>query len=320
MLAAPRLALACAALLAAPGTDAQPIAPAEAPRAALPETLVLAGENLVTVTVNGVPLRFEVSAEAFGPPVVNPAVAARLMLVPEAARGWRFGPVVVEGHSASALADFGAGPAVLTLAWSDRTASEKADGVIGVHHLPHARVTFAFHAPAPGETIERFALKRAGGRGNTRLGTEVAVGKKRLMMIFVPERRENLVTAPTANFIATHREGGFEPGSDGVAVMDFGVERPTRMMRIADPIALGSLALERFAVRVEDYGAPRQVGEIARDDPRFDRNGILVSRRRGRGRPDLLTRIGSDQLAHCSSLTYDLAGRAIELSCAPPPG
>lgn len=33
----------------------------------------------------------------------------------------------------------------------------------------------------------------------------------------VPERSENLITAPTANFLATHLEGGFEPGSDGFA-------------------------------------------------------------------------------------------------------
>ena len=116
----------------------------------------------------------------------------------------------------------------------------------------YARVTFAFHDPDPAETVQRLPLARAGGRSNTRLGTEVTVGKKRLMMIFTTERAENLITAPTANFIATHQEGGFEPDSDGIAVMNFGIERPTRMMRIAEPIALGDLALERFAVRVED--------------------------------------------------------------------
>lgn len=314
----PLLPLLTIALLAAQAPAAIP-APATAVEACLPDELVLKGDNIINVWVNGERLRLEVSAEAFGPPAINPEVAARLMLVETSRRGWRFGPVVVNGSAAATSADFGAGPVPLTLSWSDRPASTKADGVIGVHHLPYKRVTFALHTPSEGETVESFAMKRAGGTTNTRLGTEVTVGKKKLMMIFVPERAENLITAPTANFIATHQDGGFEPASNGTAIMDFNVERPTRMMRIAVPIELGSLAVDRFAVRVEDYGEPTRVGEIAKDDPRFDRNQILVSRRKGRGKPDLLTRIGSDQIAHCSAITYDFEGNAIRLSCGAAP-
>lgn len=318
------LSLIIAAMLAVPAMAQH--SPAEAPTPAtspaipaLPDELVLRGDNIVTIMVAGQPLTFEVSGEAFGPPVINPAVAAQLMLAPQARRGWRFGPVVVDGVAASTFADFGAGPVPLTVTWANRTASHKADGVIGVHHLPYARVTFAFHDPVPGEIIQRLPLARAGGRSNTRLGTEVTVGKKRLMMIFVTERSENLITAPTANFIATHQEGGFEPASDGIAVMDFGVERPTRVMRIAEPILMGDLPVDRFAVRVEDYGEPGRVGEIAQDDPRFQKGHIIVSRRKGRGRPDLLTRIGMAQIAHCSQLTYDFAAGEIRLSCTPLP-
>lgn len=302
--------------LTAQGAAPPPPAPAPAP-VPLPEELVLRGDNIVTVTLAGVPVRLEVSAEAFGPPVINPDIAVGALLVAESRRGWRFGPVVVEGEAAGAPLDFGAGAVWKTVSWSARPASAKADGMIGVHHLPYKRVTFILADPAPGETIQRFALRRAGGDTNTRLGTEVVVGKKKLMMIFVPERAENLITAPTANFIATHQEGGFEPGSAGIALMDFAVERPTRMMRIAEPILLGDLPVDRFAVRVEDYGEPRRVGEIAADDPRFDPNKILVSRRKGRGKPDLLTRIGRDQIAHCSSLTYDFGLSEIRLSCTP---
>jgi hypothetical protein len=299
----------------------EPAAPAAAALAPppLPEELVLEGDNILTALVNGQLLRLEVTAEAFGPPVINPDAAARLMLEPTSGRGWRFGPVVVTGSAASAVADFGAGPEPLTVTWTNRPASATADGVIGVHHLPYKRVTFFYQAPREDETVQSFALKRTGGSRNTRIGAEVVVGKRKLMMIFVPERRENLITAPTANFIATHREGGFEPGSEGTALMSFGVARPTRMMRIAEPVMLGTLAVDHFAVRVEDYGEPSQVGEIAEDDPRFDKDSILVSRRKGRGRPDLLTRIGSDQIAHCSSITYDFEGKAIRLSCGPTP-
>ena len=204
------------------------------------------------------------------------------------------------------------------VSWAGQRVTERADGIIGVHHLPYARVTFTLAPPAPDEAIQRFVLKRTGNRDTTRIGAEVTVGKTMLMMIFVPERAENLITAPTANFIATHQEGGFMPGSDGTALMNFGIERPTRIMRIAQPIALGELLVDRFAVRIADYGDPRQVGEIGENDPRFEKGRIVVSRRKGRGKPDLLTRLGRDQIAHCSALTYDLRANEIRLSCAAP--
>lgn len=297
---------------------AQQADPAVTP-APWPEELLIESGSVIAITINGVPLQLEVSAEAFGPPVINPGVAERLRLVPQFRREWRFGPVSVTGQGAPVLADFGQGPVSVPLAWANRTASATADGVIGIHHLPYARVTVALAPPAAGESVQRFPLMRAGGTGNTRLGTEVTVGKKRLMMIFVPERAENLITAPTANFIATHQDGGFEPDTEGMAELDFAVKRPTRMMRIAAPIMLGDLAVERFAVRVEDYGDPKRVGEIGDNDPRFDKNQILVSARKGRGKPDLLTRIGRDQIAQCSRITYDLALSEIRLSCGPAP-
>lgn len=297
----------------------QPTMPIPAPAPALPDELVLKGDNIITVLVNGVPVRLEVTSEAFGPPIINPDLAADLMLIPEFQRGWRFGPAAVEGRSARVLVDFGAGGLPLAMSWSDFPVSDKADGIIGPHYLPHRRVTMVLRPTGEGERVQRFAMKRSGGSGNQRLGAEVTVGKKQLVMIFVNDRAENLITAPTANFIATHQEGGFLPNSDGIAVMNFGIQRPTRIMRIAEPIMLGELAVDRFAVRVEDYGDPKRVGEIGANDPRFAKNRILVSRRKGRGTPDLLTRLGRDQIAHCSRLTYDMALGEIRLSCGPAP-
>ncbi|MCL9982417.1 MAG: hypothetical protein NBV60_04580 [Erythrobacter sp.] len=299
-----------------------PAAPAQATQTSpspsvLPEELVLSGDNIITVWLGGVPMRLEVSSDSLGPPVINSEFAVQLQLVAETPRGWRFGPKVVNGVSALQSLDFGDGvPVAMTVSWAERFASRKAEGVIGVHNLPYARVTFILGPASEGEILHRFPMKRSGGEYDTRLGTEVPVGKRQLMMVFAPGRAENLITAPTANFIATHHEGGFEPGSDGIAVMNFGVERPTRMMRIAQPIELGDLLVDRFAVRIEDYGDPKRVGEIGENDPRFEKGQILVSRRKGRGSPDLLTRLGRDQIKHCSSLTYDLAGAEIRLSCS----
>jgi hypothetical protein len=95
------------------------------------------------------------------------------------------------------------------------------------------------------------------------------------------------------------------------------MSREINSLPLSTPILLGELPLDRFAVRVEDYGEPRRVGEIGENDPRFAPGNITVSRRKGRGKPDLLTRIGRDQIAHCSRLTYDFEAEEIRLSCAP---
>lgn len=289
--------------------------------AAVPGELVLEGDNLIAVTINGQPLLLEVSPDAFGVLAINHDVARRLRLRPHLVRRWQFGRKGITGAGEIALIDFGAGPQEAMVTWvPGRSASAKADGQIGVHLLPWGRVTFALRQPGnEAQLVHRFPLKLAARRYAARLGAEIPVGKKKLLMILVPDRAENLITADTANFIATHQDGGFAPGSEGIALMSFGLERPTRTMRIANPIMLGDIAVNRFAVRIEDYGDPSSVGEISADEPYFDENEIIVSRRKPRGRPDLMTRIGRDQFAHCSRLTYDLAAMELVLTCGPAP-
>jgi hypothetical protein len=306
-----QIALLAALLPLGPAGAVQPVAPV----AALPEELVLEGETIIAVLINGTPVRLEVTGEAFGPPVINPELAVRLQLLAEFQRGWQIGPVVIEGGGAVQAVDFGNGAVPVPITWARQPVTTRADGIIGVHHLPYKRVTFLLAPAAADDTVQRFPLKRSGNNADTRIGTEVTIGKRQLMMIFVPQRADNLITAPTANFIATHHEGGFQPGSDGLAVMNFAVERPTRIMRIAHPIELGELLIDRFAVRIEDYGDPKRVGEIGENDPRFEKGRIIVSRRKGRGKPDLLTRLGRDQISHCSQLTYDLEQAEIRLTC-----
>jgi hypothetical protein len=286
------------------------------------ELVLQVADNIIEVTLNGAPVRLEVTAEAFGAAVINPDVAERLALVPDRRSGWRFGPVSVEGRGAQGIIGFGHEAREVTVVWADSPVSTRADGMIGIHHLPYDRVTLALRASQPGEVVERLALKRVGRLfGNTRIGAPIKVGKRELLAIFVPEfTPHNLVTAPTATFLATHLDGGFTKEPASTVNMRFGVIRPVRTMLLAQPLEIGSLAVTRFAVRYEDYGSTAPVGEVAENDPRFEKGRILVSGRKGQGRPDLLTRIGAEQLGACSRLTYDLAASVIELACAPEAG
>ena len=282
----------------------------------LPEELVLGDDKLIEVRIGDTPLILEVSAEAFGPITLNADVAERLQLRNEFKSGWVYGPVAVETVGTWERVSFGRHTFDKPVVWAANPASAKADGIIGVHHLPHKRVTFELAATARSQVTHEFTLHRIGGDKDRRIGTEVRVGKRRLLMIFSLDRDENLVTAPTANFLAATFDGGFVNGSDGIAVMGFGIERPTRSMRLARPIMLGKLVIDELAVRLEDYGKANRVGEIGEHDPQFQPDHITVSRRKVRNRPDLLTRVGRSQIAHCSRLTYDFAKLEIRLSCA----
>lgn len=283
------------------------------------ELVLEASHNIIEVSVNGTAVTLEVTAEAFGPAVINPELAERLALIPNQRRGWRFGPISVEGVGTTAAIDFGHETREITVVWAQSPVSRRADGMIGVHHLPYDRVSFTLANPRGDEVTERLALKRVGRlSGNTRIGTPVKVGKRELLAIFVPEfTARNLVTAPTATFLATNLDGGFTREAESNVNMRFGVMRPVRMMQLARPIEIGSLEVSRFAVRYQDYGSTEPVGEVAEGDPRFQKDRIVVSRRKSQGRPDLLTRIGADQLSACSRLSYDLAAGVIELTCAP---
>ncbi|MEM6585221.1 MAG: hypothetical protein AAF692_05655 [Pseudomonadota bacterium] len=304
-------ALLCASLSAQ--------SPINAPPALLPDEITLTLESVVPVTVNGIELQMEVRPDASGFPVINPDIAARLGLEPRRGADFQFGPVVVPTSVQKAQVDFGAGAKEMKLSWADKAVSTLADGVVGLYDVPFKRVTYELAEPGAVERLQILPLKVRGGGVNKRLGTESDVGRKTMTFIFSLGRTENLITAPTANFIATHQEGGFVEDSDGLARMNFGVKRPTRDMRIAYPIELGDLRIERFAVRVADYGTPNRVGEIEENDLRFDANQILVSRRKRRGKPDRLTRLGRDQIAHCSRLTFDLDAMEASLSCGPRP-
>ena len=289
-------------------------------RAAPVDELVLPPDHIITVTVDGLPIRLLVTAEASGPAAVNPQIAARLGWVGTFRMLWDFGegdPLRSDGLWRDV--DFGGQLKAVPVMWSRNPASTVADGVIGIHHLPYRRVVFPLAEPSGEQHVQRFPIAQIGSDRARTLGTEIDTGDRRIQVFFVLERPENLVTAPTANYLATRFDGGFEPGSEGKVTVGFGVQRRTRAMRLARPLELGDMMIDRFAVRYDDHGKAKAVGEIAPGDPRFNPQEIIVSRRKKKGKADFLTRIGRAQIAHCSSLTYDLAAGEIRLACGPAP-
>ena len=320
MLARTLIGLALAAALA-PGLAAQDAPVADSlPSPAAVDELVLPPDHIITLSVEGVPMRFLVTAEANGPARVNPEIAVNLQWRAVFQMLWDYG----EGEPLRSGGmyrrfDFAGTEQSLPVIWSPLPATDVAHGVIGIHHLPYKRVTFPLAPPVGEQTVQRFAMKQVGGDRAMTLGTELDADGKKFKVFFVFEQANNLLTAPTANFIATRFDGGFVPGSEGEVMIDFSTKRRVKMMRLGRPLELGDLLIDTFAVRFEDYGKTSNVGEIGPDDPRFNKNEIIVSDRKPRGRPDFLTRIGRNQIAHCSQLTYDLELRELRLTCGTPP-
>jgi len=309
-----RLMLAITAMLAPCGP---PLAAHNGERG---DELRLQAPAIIQVKVNGIAIRLEVDPGLGGPVILNAQVAETLKLKRRGERGWDFGSLTLSGHETKARLVFET-PSFkrssrASIAWTPRQASLVADGVIGVHHLPWDRVTFLLGKPSANERASRVKLVRRTHPSSTRLGTEVEVGEDRLFVRFSLDQPLNLVTARTANFIATHQEGAFVKGSEREVQMVFDVPAQTREMRLAYPIELGDLRINSFAVRVKNHGRPSEVGAMERDDPRFQDGAIIVTRRKRKGRDDLLTSLGRDQLQACSRLTFAKRAKVVELSCS----
>ncbi|ASJ90221.1 hypothetical protein [Porphyrobacter sp. CACIAM 03H1] len=307
-------------LAAQDAPDAGPGIVVTAERKTPAEELVLPPDHIITVVIDGTPLRLLVTADASGPAAIDPRIVVRLGWGATFQTHWDYGNGdVLKSAGTLRIADFGDRKATLPVMWSFGLPTMLADGMIGIHNLPYKRIVMPLAAPVGEQTVQRFPLQRFAGQRAMRVGTEIDADGRRLKAIFATDYTDNVVTAPTANWLATRFDGGFLPGSEGKLRMRFGVERRTRMMRLARPLELGDLLIDRFAVRLADYGKARNVGEAGENDPRFDPNEIVVSERKPRGRVDMLTRIGRNQIAHCSTLTYDLENNEIRLACGTPP-
>ncbi len=282
----------------------------------MPEELLLHGDYVIDVTINGKPVRLQVEPGHSGPPLLNPDAVKRLNLLGRQDMTLDFGRIDIPVATTRTSVDFGFGRTAKRVGWVANPASTTAEGVIGVYDLPYDVVTFRLAASALAHRISRFELKRKGGRRFARVGIDILVEDKPMFVHFALDIEQNFISARTANFIATRHGGKFVADSEGVVEMMPGLLRPTRTVMLDDPVTLGNLAVDRFAVRIEDYGTANKVGE---HEPRIrnDRDEtIIVTGRKRWGKPDDLSRIGRAQLAPCSQLTFDLANREVRLLCA----
>jgi hypothetical protein len=293
--------------------------PASAKKMApLPDELVLTGDNIITVTISGRDVRLEVRPESAQAPMLNPDIA-KAMALKTGMFGFtaRIGPDRVSGVSAVLKANYGAKAEKQRIFWADRASSNISDGTINPASLPYKRVKFLLAKPAFGEIITNLPLDNFGFLGREGMGTTVAIGDKKMKVQFALIRSENLVSAPTGNWIADHN-GGQLSGPAKSTLIAFFISRPTRSMSLTQPITVGDAALNAIDVRVRDYGDTSGISEAKTDASTSaddgDTSEIVVMGKKEKD-VDLKLVLGRDYLRGCSSLTYDLDKRRILISC-----
>ena len=287
-----------------------------AKEAVLRDELVLSGNNIIDVVIEGKQLRLEVRLDAAGAPTVNPAIARELGFKP-GMFGFilGMGPTKVMANSEVHKISFGDKLEKQRILWADRDVSTIADGTISPASLPYKRVIFQLNAVSGSERPYRYALDNFGFFGRVGIGTTITAQDKKMRVIFSLIRDQNLVSAPTGNWLATNYRGAFN-GPATSTVIYYGVERPTRQMALGQPLAIGDLAMTTVSVRVSDYGDASGIAEqsAATNPAAADDQEIVVTGKNNKD-IDLRVTVGRGVLNKCSALVYDLERREIRMSC-----
>ena len=188
-----------------------------------------------------------------------------------------------------------------------------ADGVISPASLPYKRVVFGLSTPVSGEKIYDYPLDNFGFLGRYGIGTIIKTREEKLIVQFSLVRNENLVSAPTGNWLAENF-GGTLTGAAQSTLVYYGIQRPTKLMKLASPLRIGEVNLSELAVRVSDYGDATGISDGTKG-PSTDSEEIVVTGKRDK-HVDLRITIGRALLDRCSALTYDFDQRQIRMSCA----
>lgn len=292
--------------------------------AAAPAERVVSGAALVPVMVKGRALQLRIEPNAPGLPLLPPKRAAELGLkgggMLAFGVGYRVGRERFFGRTENVKFGWDGGkPAKRRVGWMSRDYVPIADGSIGPAGVPEPVVRFRFRPERQGE--QRLVLPLVGGRGlgGALFGSWfvldglVTIGGVPVLVRFDPGHRETLVTAPAALALAK-AHGGAMTATTGRQEIVFGIERPYRIMKLAQPLVLGGLTLSRVGVRVTDEDVAGRIAEEGAAPVEPDPDEVVVTAKGRKPRTGLLL-LGADALAACSSLVFDKPARQIRLSC-----
>ncbi|MBC7519789.1 MAG: hypothetical protein H7268_01650 [Sandarakinorhabdus sp.] len=307
-----RLLLLLVLLLAAPALAAKP-----APLPPLPPLVVDAAAPIVTITIDGVPLRLRVDPGGTRHVQINASAARRLGLGNSARlvagkpadsghSDTQIGMVSARESTGNAIGHYADRDLPLVLAWSDRDHVDGADGLIGPGFLPHDEIRLVRRAASAADRTTRLAMHWDDERGL--LGT-VPVGDHVIDVQISPAAAQTIATAAAAAWLVA-AQGGHVDGPVRDAVIAQGVARPVRDIVLDRPVTIAGITLARVATRLFDWSGKTS---LPADAAAGDEMVVRAKFDAQREWPKLA--IGNDHLGACAEITWHRLPLAIELTC-----
>lgn len=270
------------------------------------KVLELSGDYTIAVTIDGQSFKLLVDPDIGGSRVLNSETATKLGLKGSMFGGRHMiGPIKLTANSNVVSYDFGDAKDKQRTFWlKTGAATDRAAGTIAPSELPYAVVRFQLREAVAGEKLYVLPLLNEGKNAQLMVGDDsVAVGFNLL-------RNETLVTASTGVLIADAYNGLFS-GDGGTTMVRYGIERPTRPLKLGKAIDIGGLPLDQMLVRVSDFGDASQIA----DSIDVDQDEIVVTAA-SKKKPRYLMTLGRDFLVRCSALTFDAKAKQVQMSCA----
>ena len=283
----------------------------------LPPLVLDAAAPIVTVTIDGQPLRLRVDPGTAQHVEINAGTARRLGLeipgrlvggkpVDQGRSMTQVGKTNVSEVTSDEIVRYEGREVPLTLAWPKSDPVAGADGLINPRHLPHDVVRWVQRPVTAADVRTLLPMRWDASKG---LVGPVAVGAESIDVVIAPSAPETLATAATASILAAGHGGRLTGPARDVAI-SHGVTRPVRDVVFAAPVDIAGVRLPRVAARVFDWSGRTEV-----PDADLLPGEAIVGGRAGTQRQWAKLAIGADHLDECAEIVWTREPLAIELMC-----
>ena len=283
----------------------------------LPPLVLDAATPVVTVTIDGQPLRLRVDPATTQAVQINGSAAARLGLADRARlvngrpadfgrSSTQVGKVKVNAVTSDAVLAYAGRALTRELAWATDDPVAGADGAINPRDLPHDEVRLVRRAVRATDTVTRLPMRWDNGRG---LLGAARIGAAEIDVVIAPAAAQTLATAAAASILAAGH-GGTLTGPARDAVISHGVKRPVRDVVFARAVDIAGVRLPRVAARVFDWSGKTDI-----PDADLAAGEAVVGGRTGAQRQWAKLAIGADRLDACAEIVWRRVPEAIELVC-----
>lgn len=264
--------------------------------------------------VAGTAMRYQISADAGDRLALNPGLAKQAGLkqgflgafAKMLGAGSKIGSIKVPASIGNVIQTLDGQPFKQYVLWYNRDVVSNGDGEIGIYGLAHQIISFRLRPPLANETTYALSMSQ---RSSGTVGIIHGEGENQIFLRFDFSRDRSLATAAAGARLAQLHGGAFA-GDVLRPIVKFGVARPARALKMTSPFRVGPFVIDQPLVRLVDYGDTTKI----RDTQQSDEDIIVKGKRRG-DEDNSFIYIGQNDVAHCSSVTFDKVKREIRLSC-----